>query len=171
MTWTAPDVTRVSGPLAGDERPMLVALLAWHRSTLLLKCAGLTGEQLAERPAAPSTMSLLGLIRHLTEVERTWFRRRLAGEAIGRVYPDGDRRDVDFDDTDPGQAEADYARLVEEWRRCDAVAAAASLDDVFDLRGEDFSLRMIYLHLIGEYARHNGHADLLRERVDGVTGA
>ena len=82
MTWKAPDVERPGGPSAGPERPLLQAFLDWHRATLLYKCAGLTGEQLAEHTVPPSGLSLLGLIRHMTKVERTWFRQRFAGEQV-----------------------------------------------------------------------------------------
>jgi hypothetical protein len=171
MTWTAPEVDRPDGPLTGDERAMLQGFLDWHRATLLHKCTGLTGRQLAERTVPPSTLSLLGLVRHMAKVERTWFRRRFAGVALDALYGGGNRRDADFEDLDPDDAAADYARLVEEWRLADAAVAGASLDDTFTHDGEVHSLRLVYLHLIQEYARHNGHADLLRERLDGVTGA
>ena len=145
---------------------MLQAFLEWHRSTLLHKCAGLTGAQLAERAVPPSDLSLLGLIRHMTGVERAWFRQRFADEPIDDAY----ERDAVFKATDPARAAADYARYTEEWKQTDAVAAHASLDDTFTHKGESMSLRMIYLHMIEEYARHLGHADLLRERIDGTTG-
>lgn len=148
---------------------MLEGYLAWHRSTFLLKCAGLTAEQLALRAAPPSGLSLLGLIRHLAKVERTWFRQRFAGEPVEPLH--AERRDADFDDLDPARAAEEYASLVEEMRLADDAAADASLDDTFTFRDEVYSLRMVYLHMIGEYARHNGHADMVRERVDGVTGA
>jgi uncharacterized damage-inducible protein DinB len=168
VTWKAPDVERPRGPLTGPERPMLQAFLDWHRLTLLHKCAGLTGEQMAERAVPPSSLSLLGLVRHMTKVERAWFRQRFAGEPVGSPF--GDEAGADFDRLDPGRAAADYARLTEEIKLADAAAANASLDDTFVHRGELMSLRMIYLHMIEEYARHNGHADLLRERTDGATG-
>jgi len=168
MTWRAPEVTRPDGSLVAGEREMLEGFLGFHRSTFLLKCAGLTGQQLAERAAPPSSLSLLGLIRHLRKVERTWFRLRFAGEPIDPLYPD---KDVDFDDLDPAGAEAAYEALLEEQRLADKAAAGRSLDDTFEHGGDTYSLRLVYLHLIGEYARHNGHADMVRERVDGVTGA
>jgi len=145
---------------------MLQAILDWHRATLLYKCQGLTGEQLAERAVPPSELSLLGLIRHMTRVERSWFRQRFADEPVGNAY----ERDADFADTEPGRAAADYARLTEEWRLADASAVNAPLDATFTFRGEAMSLRLLYLHMIEEYARHIGHADLLRERIDGTTG-
>ena len=145
---------------------MLQAFLDWQRATLLHKCAGLTGEQLAERAVPPSDLSLLGLVRHMTRVERTWFRQRFADEQVEDAYG----KDAALTDTDPARAAADYARFTEEWRLADAAAANAPLDATFTLGGETMSLRLIYLHMIEEYARHNGHADLLRERVDGTTG-
>ena len=168
MTWKAPDVERPEGPATGPERVLLQAVLDWHRATLLYKCAGLTGEQLAERTVPPSDLSLLGLIRHMTKVERTWFRQRFAGEPVDNPF--GDDKAADFERTDPDRAAADYARLTEEFKLADAAVANASLDDTFTHRGEVMSLRLIYLHMIEEYARHVGHADLLRERIDGATG-
>jgi hypothetical protein len=166
MTWTAPAVTRADGPLTGDERPMLQAFLDWHRATLLYKCQGLTGEQLAERAVPPSELSLLGLIRHLTRAERAWFRQRFADEPVEDAYG----ADEAFQATDPTRAGSDYARYTEEVKHCDAAAANASLDATFTHNGETMSLRLLYLHMIEEYARHLGHADLLRERIDGATG-
>ena len=170
MTWTAPPVTRPEGSLTADERAMTADFLTWQRSTLLLKCAGLTGEQLAQRSVVHSGLSLLGLIRHLAKVERIWFRERFAGQSAERLYSTEEWKDADFEDLKPGQAEADYARLIDECQLADAAVAGASLDDTFELNGEPASLRLVYLHMIEEYARHNGHADLLREGIDGVTG-
>jgi uncharacterized damage-inducible protein DinB len=168
VTWKAPDVERPDGPLAGPERPMLQAFLDWHRATLLYKCAGLTGAQLAGHTVPPSGLSLLGLIRHMTKVERTWFRQRFAGEPVDPPF--GQDKAADFEQADPDRAAADYARLTEEFRLADAAVANASLDDTFSHDGEAMSLRLIYLHMIEEYARHLGHADLLREQIDGATG-
>lgn len=147
---------------------MLRGYLAWHRSTFLYKCAGLTAEQLAQRSDPPSTLSLLGLIRHLAKVERIWFRTRFAGENVEPLY--GAVRDLDFDDIDPARAEAEYTQLIEEMRLADGAVADAKLDDRLDWNDEPGTLRFVYLHMIGEYARHNGHADLLREHTDGTTG-
>ena len=171
MTWTAPAPAPVDGPLVGPDRPMLEGYLAWQRTVLLNVCAGLTGAQLAARPLASSTLSLLGLVRHLTKVERTWLRIRAAGQAVPPVFDPALGKDHDFEATDPGEAEADFARYAEECRSCDAAAAGLDFDDTFVLAdGTKMSLRMTYVHLIGEYARHLGHADLLREAIDGVTG-
>ncbi len=166
VTWTAPEVTRDEGPLVAGEREMLQAFLDWHRATLLHKCAGLTGEQLAERSVPPSPLSLLGLIRHMTRVERAWFRQRFADEQVDDAYD----RDAVWQATDPARAAADYARFTEEIKLADAAAANAPLDATFVHDGETMSLRLIYLHMIEEYARHLGHADLIRERIDGTTG-
>ncbi|MGW1411495.1 DinB family protein [Streptomyces sp. NPDC002403] len=170
MTWTAPDVTRTPGSLVAGEREMLTGYLAWFRSSLLHKCAGLTGEQLAEQTVPPSNLTLLGLIRHMAKVERVWFRERFAGQEFDPMYDPEKGKDADFEDLDPARAAEDYARLVEESRLADEIVAGASLDDTFVHGGEEYSLRLIHLHLISEYARHTGHADLVRERVDGVTG-
>ena len=126
--------------------------------------------ELARRAVPPSSLSLLGLLRHVAKVERRWFRERFAGENLDPLYDPALGADADFDDLDPARASTDYARLLDEFRRADAAVAGASLDDTFPLDGEECSLRFVYLHMIGEYARHNGHADLLRERIDGVTG-
>jgi uncharacterized damage-inducible protein DinB len=147
---------------------MLRAMLDWHRATLLHKCAGLTGEQLAGNSVPPSELCLLGLIRHMTKTERVWFRTRFAGEPVGNPF--GENWNADLEEIDPARAAADYARLTEEFKLADAAVTNASLDDTFEHQGEPMSLRMIYLHMIAEYARHLGHADLLRERIDGTTG-
>ncbi|MFB8085624.1 DinB family protein [Streptomyces sp. NPDC055992] len=171
MTWTAPDATRTPGSLVADERETLTGYLNWFRSTLLQKCAGLTGEQLAERTVTPSNLTLLGLLRHMAKVERTWFRERFGGQELAPMYDPAKGKDADFEDLDPAAAAGDYARLVEECRLADEIIAGASLDDTFTHNGELFSLRLVHVHMIGEYARHIGHADLVRERLDGVTGA
>ena len=169
--WTAPEVERPGGSLVAPESVMLVEMLAWHRSTLLAKCAGLTGAQLAERSVEPSGLSLLGLLRHLRKVERIWLRQRVAREEVEPLHGFGSGRDDDFAVLDPAAAEQDYDALLAEWVEADRAVADLDLDSVHESGGWAVSLRFVYLHLIGEYARHNGHADLVRERVDGVTGA
>ena len=156
-------------PLVGPERRQLEDLLDWHRAALLRICADLTAEQLATRALPPSNLSLLGLIRHLAKVERVWFRQRIGQQPIEALYG-GPGAPEDFADIDAVTAQTAVEELQEEWRQARAAAAVADLDDTFELRGEDWSVRMVYLHMIGEYARHNGHADLLREQLDGVTG-
>ncbi|HEX5506023.1 MAG TPA: DinB family protein [Thermomicrobiales bacterium] len=170
VTWTAPEIARVDEPFVGDERALLEGFLAWHRATLLHVCAGLTGEQLVMRAVPPSNLSLLGLVRHLADVERTWFRRRFAGEDVPSLYARPDRPDAAFDEVDPARAEADVAALVAEWEHCRQAVAGLSLDATYSSpRWGAMSLRWAYLHLIREYALHNGHAELLRECIDGTT--
>ncbi|MFI7585952.1 DinB family protein [Spongisporangium articulatum] len=168
-----PTVDRAEPPYVAGERAMLEAWLEFHRATLLNKCAGLTGEQLALRSVPPSSLSLLGLVRHLAEVENGWF-RSVWDPSIAPLYDDTDDVDVDLNDTDPARADEDLARYVEQLDLCRAAAATRDLDDVATRtrRGESqtISLRWVYVHMIEEYARHNGHADLLREAIDGVTG-
>jgi hypothetical protein len=171
MTWIVPDVDRIEEPFVADERAMLQGFLDFGRSTLLLKCSGLTGTALAQRPVNPSTLSLLGLVRHVTEVERTWFRRRFGGEDVDGPYRRPDRPDAAFHDVDPARAEQDIAGLVAEWHAADRAVACLTLEHTFvSDRWGDMSLRWAYSHLISEYNRHNGHADMLRQCIDGVTG-
>jgi uncharacterized damage-inducible protein DinB len=167
--------TRVDPPLTGlNERDMLRAWLEYHRETLLMKCDGLSPEQLAERSVPPSSMSLLGLVRHMTEVERNWFLRVLAGETAPPLYYSDDDPDGDFDTIDPSKFDDEMAMFYETVERSrEAEAAVGSLDENGAVEREDrgpVSLRWIMIHMIEEYARHNGHADLLRERIDGATG-
>lgn len=170
MPWTAPEVAWWdAGPLADDERAILEDRLEFHRAALLRKCAGLTGEQLVLRAAPPSALSLLGLIRHAAKAERLWFRQWVGGEDLPRLYPAGE---ADIHSAEAATAEADYATLLAEREACRAVAARVSLDDELTIRAWDrrVSVRRVYVHTIEEYARPNRHADLLRERIDGVTG-
>ena len=171
-SWTAPAVTRIDEPTTGAERPMLEGWLDWQRQTLLFKAAGLGAEQLKLASAPPSNLTLLGLIRHMSEVERSWFRRRAAGDTeIEYLYCSDDNPDGDFDDVADADAEANYAAFVAELDAVRKVAAELPLEHEFTgRRGRQLSLRWVYLHMIEEYARHNGHADLLRERIDGATG-
>jgi hypothetical protein len=169
MTWTAPAPSPVDGPLTGDDRPILEGFLNWQRTTLLNICAGLTGQQLASRPLASSDLSLLGLVRHMAKVERIWFRQRAAGQPVEPMYDPSRGKAADFDDGRATEAKADIERLQAEWRRADEAVDGMAFGDTFDVGGEAFSLRMVYVHMIAEYARHNGHADMLRESIDGVT--
>jgi uncharacterized damage-inducible protein DinB len=169
MPWISPTVTPGEGPLAGDERLMLEGYLDWQRTNLLNICAGLTGAQLATRALPPSRLSLLGIVRHMAKVERIWFRQRAVGEVVDALHGGAGNPD-DFEAIDAAAAEAEILALQHEWRDAAKAAGALALTDTFAVRGDVWSLRMVYLHMIGEYARHNGHADLLREHVDGVTG-
>jgi uncharacterized damage-inducible protein DinB len=172
--WTAPPVERTEPAGSTGERVALEGWVDYHRATLLHKCAGLTAEQLKQRAVPPSSLSLLGLVRHMTEVERWWFRRHAAAEDIGARYCTEENEDGDFDDVDTADAEADLAAFREEVATAKAAAAGLELDLVVPSRGHHpertRDVRWIYLHMIEEYARHNGHADLLRERIDGATG-
>ncbi|GAA2114073.1 DinB family protein [Actinomadura alba] len=153
-----------------EERTSLAGFLQYQRETLAMKCAGLTTEQLKQRSVPPSAMSLLGLVRHMAEVERVWFRIRLSGEGISYRWKQrpGDDADFQIDTADPDEA---FDAWDEECVRSrDIVHAAESLDITGRYRDKDVSLRWILTHMIEEYARHNGHADLLRERIDGTTG-
>jgi uncharacterized damage-inducible protein DinB len=167
---------RPEPPLTADERATLVGFLDYHRATLEWKCDGLTPEQLAARAVPPSTMSLLGLVRHLAEVEYAWFDRVETGDRRRppKFYSE-ERPDDDFDGAVADQAVVDEAfatwqDAIEESR---TVIAAHELDDTFVHKrwnGATISLRWVLVHMIEEYARHNGHADLLREAIDGSTG-
>ena len=171
-SWTAPTVTRIDEPSTGAERPMLEGWLDWQRQTLLIKASGLTAEQLKLASTPPSNLTLLGLIRHMTDVERSWFRIRAGGDTdLGYRYSTDDNPDGDFDDVADADAEADYAAFVAELDAVRKVAAELPIEHEFiGRRRGPISLRWVYLHMIEEYARHNGHADLLRERIDGATG-
>jgi uncharacterized damage-inducible protein DinB len=161
----------VDEPTTGDEAATLHGLLDWHRSTLLWKCSGLTADQLARRSVPPSTLSLLGLLRHMADAERAWFRRYFRGEDLPEVYARPDAPDAAFDDADAVCAESDVGRLIAEWDASRRAVAGASLEDRFV--HEQFgamSLRWVTNHMIAEYARHIGHADLLRQLIDGSVG-
>jgi uncharacterized damage-inducible protein DinB len=138
-----------------------------------MKCAGLTAAQLKDQAAPPSTLSLLGLVRHMTEVERWWFRMHANGEDLEFPY-DPDQIGADFLDTAGADAASDLEAYQREVEAACAATAGKDLDLVVPSRGDHpertRDLRWIYLHMIAEYARHNGHADLLREAIDGITG-
>lgn len=172
MTWTAPEITRTREPYVGTEREILEGYLDWHRQTLLYKCAGLTAEQLKLASAEPSKLTLLGLVRHMAEVERWWFRTRALGEPDAHIYCSDGNEDGDFDDVPTADAEADFATFLAEVEGARTAVADVPLDHTFVTnRGNQLTLRWVFAHMLEEYARHNGHADLLRERIDGVVGA
>ncbi|MFJ1729709.1 DinB family protein [Streptomyces sp. NPDC088254] len=157
-----------------DERTMLEGWLEYHRQTLAWKCEGLTDAQLRTASAPPSELSLLGLVRHMAEVERGWFREVLVGEDAEPIYFSDEDRDGEFHLTDADGWEEAHATWQAEIEIARRNAAGFELDDLSHGKsrhsGEPFNLRWIYTHMIEEYARHNGHADLLRERIDGATG-
>ncbi|HVT67314.1 MAG TPA: DinB family protein [Trebonia sp.] len=167
------DDPREGGPRLGGERATLTEFLRGQRLTLELKCGGLDAEQMARRSVEPSTLSLLGLVRHMAEVERSWFRIRFAGEDKGMRYQTPDDPDGDFNGAVADQAvvEEAWAAWHEEMEFANAFIADHDFDFVGrDRQGEPVSLRELLVHMIEEYARHNGHADLLRERIDGRVG-
>lgn len=170
MTWTSPAPDATDGPMTGPDRPILEGMLTHHRATLLNICEGLTAEQLAARPIATSNLSLLGLVRHLAKVERIWFRKRVADEDIEHLHRFDARDDTDFNVIDPADAEHAVAQLVEEQTAAARAVGDVDFDHSIDVHGHPMSLRMVTVHMIQEYARHNGHADLLREAIDGTTG-
>ncbi|WP_203907441.1 DinB family protein [Rhizocola hellebori] len=150
-----------------DERAALEDRLEFQRTTLLRKCGGLTPEQLALRSVPPSKLSLLGLVRHMSGVE-AWF-HSYDGQPDHEFFSNYGQGSTDgFDDIDITRAADDLASYQASVARSRAAVAGHSLDDACP--GENYTLRWIYLHMIEEYARHNGHADLLRERLDGTTG-
>jgi hypothetical protein len=157
-------------PLA-DERQALTESLDYFRRTFELKCAGLDPGQLSERSVPPSTLTLHGLLRHLTGVERWWFRIQFAGEDVPILYYSDDDPDQDFTTLDGDVGEA-FSLWQAECERSREIVAASSLEQTGTRvsTGEPFTLRWLMLRAIGEYARHIGQADLIRERIDGVTG-
>ena len=169
-----PAAGRADPPFVADERTMLDAWLDFHRATLLWKCEGLDDEQLRRRAVPPSALSLLGLVRHLAAVERNWFRNALTDEGAPPLFYSDAEPDGDFDNVDDADVAADIGTYRAEVDTCRQVAARHPDLDAIGARKRrgihDVSLRWIYLHMIEEYARHNGHADLLRERIDGRTG-
>lgn len=164
---------RITPPYTGGERASLRAYLDFHRATLAMKCEGLTDEELRERSMPPSTLSLLGLVRHMAEVERVWFRRVINGEDLTCVWSEaGDfQQAYDVRTASAAEAFAAWRDEVEHARRIERAAPSLEVTGYQPRWGADVSLRLVMLHLIHEYARHNGHADFLREGVDGTVGA
>jgi len=171
---TAPAVDRAEPALVLSERQALQAWLDYHRQTLLHKCAGLTAAQLKERSVPPSRLSLLGLVRHMTDVERWWFRIHGGDRDMGFRHYSEEHPDTDFEAVEEADAWADLQAFRDEIRAADEAVRDRQLDDQVPSHGHHpeqvRDIRWIYLHMVEEYARHNGHADLLRERIDGATG-
>ena len=165
------DPRRAEPPFVLGERDMLDAWLEYHRTTLLLKCEGLDDAQRKSRPVATSKLSLHGLVRHMAEVERNWFCRVLLREpTTPPIWYDPAIEDSELVPLDDADWEADLAAWQAECDAARVAAAAHGLDDLGNRRGEPCSLRWIYVHMIEEYARHNGHADIIRELTDGSVG-
>jgi len=169
-TFNAPE--RANVPVSGDERTQLDAWLDFQRSTLLRKCDGLNAAQLKERPVATSPLSLLGIVRHMTFVEQVWFETTFAGHDTSDYYKTEGDRDADFNDLDSAAVEEVFDLFLKSLNDSRRLAAGHDLDELATKprRGREVDLRWIYVHMIEEYARHNGHADLIRELVDGATG-
>ncbi|MEP7034214.1 MAG: DinB family protein [Dermatophilaceae bacterium] len=161
---------RQDPPRVAGERPMYQAWLDFHRGTLLWKCAALNDAQLKSASVPPSNMTLLGLVRHMSEVERSWYRIRAAGLSLPDLYCTEDDQDGDFDNVTDADATQDLATFKVECLAADEAVREMSLDDILLAAKDPISLRWVYVHMIEEYARHNGHADLLRESIDGATG-
>ena len=170
-TWTAPTVERSDPPRVADERTAVETALDYQRQTLLLRCAGLTADQLTQRAVPPSSLSLLGLVRHMALVQRWWFQINAAGRDLELPFTHADNPDWEFDALDVAAAEADLATYRAEVDTARAAVADLPLEHTFTSRRRaQMDLRWVYLHMLEEYARHNGHADLLRECIDGTTG-
>lgn len=167
---------RADPPPRADERATLVAFLRWQRETLELKCSGLDAADLARRSVDSSTLSLLGLVRHMAEVERSWFRQMMAGQDAPPHFSSKTDPDGDFNGAVPDPEVV--AQAWNLWRAEVAfadrfVAEAPDLDitgKISDPWRGAMSLRWVLVHMVEEYARHNGHADLLRQRIDGAVG-
>lgn len=159
--------------MVAEEREMLRAFLDYHRATLAMKAEGLSDEDLRRRSMPPSALSLLGLVRHMAEVERAWFRRVINGEDIPLVWSDEGDFQVAYDASTATRSEAFDAWQTEvaHARRIEAAAESLDVTGRHAKTGEQVSLRLVMLHLMHEYARHNGHADFLREAIDGSVGA
>jgi uncharacterized damage-inducible protein DinB len=173
--FTDPDTDpRADPPTQADERATILGFLRWQRETLEMKCAGLDAADLARRSVDPSTLSLLGLVRHMADVERGWFRRVMAGQDAPPHFRSDTNRDGAFDGALP-----DPDLVAEAWDvwRAEVAFAERFVAEAPDLdvtgnesyRGA-MSLRWVLIHMVEEYARHNGHVDLLRERIDGAVG-
>jgi hypothetical protein len=163
-------IERTDPPYEAAEGPMLDSWLEYHRATLEMKCDGLSGDQLRKRAVPPSTMSLLGLVRHMADVERNWFRRVLSGEDTPGLFWTDDDWDGDFNAVDDASVDGAFDAWRAECENGRRVVARMALDETGMRNGEAVSVRWVLVHMIEEYARHNGHADLLRERIDGTVG-
>jgi uncharacterized damage-inducible protein DinB len=173
VAWIAPDAARSDDypqRRSDPEREMLGDWLGWHRTTLMGKCAGLDASQLTTRAVPPSNLSLLGLVRHMSDTERGWVRQTFRGEQIADLYYRPDAPFADFAEADSAGAEEDFQLYRAECRAVDAALEGAKLDDTFTFRDKPISVRWMLQHLVEEYARHNGHADLIREAIDGSAG-
>ena len=172
--WVDPeDDPRETDTMSRGEKAVLAEYLDRYRKTLEMKCEGLDAEQLARRAVPPSTMSLLGLVRHMAAVEHSWFQRRLQAKDEPRMFNKDDDRDADFNGAlaDPALVEEAFALWREQVRSAEEYyESVEDLGATVDVDGDQVEIRDIVVHMIEEYARHCGHADLLRECIDGRTG-
>jgi hypothetical protein len=168
----APNIERTEPPLIADERTSLAAWLDFHRSTLRQKCEGLTGEQLVVAAVPPSGLTLLGLVQHMMIVEWWWFDHIFAGSSSPGPMSSDDDPDIEFHDLDPTSTEDVLERFIRQCERSREIVSLAESLDVLSVSSEKQprDLRWVMTHMIEEYARHNGHADFLRECIDGVVG-
>jgi uncharacterized damage-inducible protein DinB len=159
--------------LKGGEREQLQSWLAFYRATLLKKCSGLSFADLCRRPVESSDLSLLGMLRHMTFVEQVWFDRRFAGNDVVEYYKRPDNREAEWTELDSATLDDVVASFNRACETSDELARGHELEEIVKQPGADrdpVDLRWIYLHMIEEYARHCGHADIIRELVDGTTG-
>jgi Protein of unknown function (DUF664) len=165
------DPRRAEPPFVATERAMLEEWLEFHRTTLMIKCEGLSDATRKARPVPSSKLSLHGLVRHMGEVERNWFTKTLLRQPDApSIWYDPTVEDSELVPLDDADWDSDLATWMGECERSRAAATGRALDDTGLRDGEPCSLRWIYTHMIEEYARHNGHADLIREMVDGAVG-
>jgi uncharacterized damage-inducible protein DinB len=164
---------RIEPNMSADERVMLDQWLDYHRATLLMKCAGLSDEQLRTASCPPSNLTLLGLVRHLTDVERGWFLRGAGRQSLQQVPPlyySDDDPEGDIEQLASASTQDVFDTYNQAISNIRVAVADVGLDQTFDNGGKPCSVRYVYTHMIEEYARHNGHADLIREAIDGATG-
>jgi hypothetical protein len=166
----SPPDLRPEPPYVGGERDTLVGFLDYQRATLLWKCAEVGSEDLVRRAVPTSNLSLIGIVRHMTLVEWSWFEERFAGLSVPPPISMDDDVDADFNDLDPARIEEDFDRFDAQCAISRTITAGADLDQLATTTRDPLTLRWILVHMIEEYARHNGHADLLREAIDGAVG-
>lgn len=165
------DEDRTEPPYEGDELATVEGFLDFHRDTLVWKCEGLTPEQLSSRPIPFTNLSLHGLVRHLADVERSWFRKWVASEDVQPIFWTEENRDLDIDPPADADPVADLEVFKAELALVRDAVRGRSLDDTFvSSRGNTLNVRWVYVHMVEEYARHNGHADLIRQAIDGTVG-
>jgi len=166
----SPPDLRPEPPYTGDERETLVGFLDYQRATLLWKCAEVGPDDLVRRVVPTSNLSLVGIVRHMTLVEWNWFEKRFAGLPVPPPISMDEDVDADFNDLDPARAKEDFARFDAQCARSRDITSGGELDQLATATSDPLTLRWILVHMIEEYARHNGHADLLREAIDGAVG-